>query len=502
MTLTIHTEEDKERQLAVTIEVEEKRVDKAMRKTARKLAGRINIPGFRRGKAPYSVLVRQFGQESIRADTIDEIIQPIFEEALTEIEEVPFAQATFDDMEMEPLVLKFTIPLAPQITLGDYRELRKEIEPVVVSDEALADALERVQSSHQVLEVVERGVELGDMVTLSGVGELVAEEVEEDAEETVRPLEGTGAVSEPSDSPESEETEETTSLEEDANHIIEEAMERIIFNEEHTDLVMDSEKLFPNTPFVENVVGMVAGDEREFRFTFSDEHEDEELAGKEVEFKIEVLEVQSRDLPELDDELAKQEGEYETVDELRDGLKKQLQTQAETEANNQMVEDMIDDLLKDAELVYPPAAIKSELDGMVENFKSQATRSGWEWDDFLMMQGQNEDDLREEFKEAAVKRLERQLVLRQLILEEKLTVEANDVDELLDERVAAFGDNEELQESMRNYYQSGYGFDMISSEILMNKAHKRIEAILTGTAPDLAELEAAEAAASAESEEE
>ena len=109
MTLTIHKEEDEQRQLALTIEVEEKRVEQAMRKTARKLAGNLHVPGFRRGKAPYNVILRRFGRDAVRAEAVEEMIQPIFEEALDQLEEPPYAQANFDDMEMEPLVLKFTI---------------------------------------------------------------------------------------------------------------------------------------------------------------------------------------------------------------------------------------------------------------------------------------------------------------------------------------------------------------------------------------------------------
>ncbi len=494
MTLTIHKEEDEQRQLALTIEVAEKRVEQAMRKTARKLAGDINVPGFRKGKAPYSVIVRRFGREAIRAEAIEEMVQPIFEEALEQLEEPPYAQANFDDMEMDPLVLKFTIPLSPQVKLGDFRELRKEIEPVVVTEEAIEDALQRVRDRHQVLEPVERGIELTDMMTLSGVGELVTEE-----EEAVDGEEETAVSDEPETADTDVETTDADDPESDTQEVVDEILNRVIFSEDRVDLIADSEKVFPGTPFVENLIGLNTGDEKTFTFTFPEDYEDEELAGKEAEFTIEILNVQSREVPELDDELAKQEGDYETVDELRAALQEQLQTQAESEAKNQIIEDMIDELLKDAQIVYPPAAVESEIDTMMETFKSQAERTGWKWEDFLQLQGKQESDMREGFRDSAKERLERQLALRQFVLDEKLTVKAEDVDGYIEKRVAAFGDNEELQKSMGNYYRSGYGFDMISSEILMDKAQERIKDILSGNAPD---LEALEAAAEAIDEEE
>ena len=111
MTLTIHTEQDEQRQLHLTIEVPEERVEKQMRETARKLAKDINLPGFRRGKAPYSVVLNRVGRDSLRAEAVEDILQPVFEEALDEINPEMYAQAQFDDLEMEPLVLKFIIPL-------------------------------------------------------------------------------------------------------------------------------------------------------------------------------------------------------------------------------------------------------------------------------------------------------------------------------------------------------------------------------------------------------
>jgi trigger factor len=488
VTLTIHTEEDKERQLAVTIEVEEARVEKAMRKTARKLAGDINIPGFRRGKAPYSILVRRFGREAIRAEAIEELVQPVFEEALAQIETVPYGQASFDEMEMEPMVLKFTIPLTPQVTLGNYRELRKEIEPVVITNEALAEAIQRVQDRHQILEPVERPVELTDLVTLAGTGELVIDEDETEAADDVKAdaaEEVDEATEAETNADGSEETEESALLEVEADKILVEATNHMIFNEERVDLVMDSDRVYKGTPFVESIIGMSTGEEKTFNFTFADDFEDEELAGKEATFTISILNVQSRQVPELDDELAKQEGDYETIAELQNALKEQLQKQAEQEAKNRLMEGMIDDLLVDAEMIFPPAAVEQEIGDMMETFKSQATRSGWEWADFLKLQGQTEQDIREGFRETAVSRLKRQLALRQFVLDEKLIVKTEDVDAYIEKRVEAFGDNEELQENMRNYYRNGYGFDMISSEILMDKAHERIQLILTGNAPDL-----------------
>ena len=469
MTITIHTEEDEQRQLALTVEVAEEDVKKAMRQVARKMAGEIRVPGFRKGKAPYSVIVARVGEDYLRTEAIETLVQPAFEEALAEIDVMPYAQPSLDDVEQEPLVLKFTVPLEPVVTLAEtYRELRKEIEVVHITDEAIDEALKQVQTRHQVMEPVERAVEPGDVVSVSGKGVLLPVVIEK--------LEG-------------EAGEETA---------VTEPEEEVLFNEERIELLMDAEVLFAGTPFVENIIGLSAGDEKSFTFSFPEDFEESELVGRQASFDITVLDVKSRTLPELDDALAQSEGAYETLAELREALETNLRTQAESNAKNELIEGLIDDLVEKATIVYPPSALDLEIDDMVASMKTQMERSGWQWADYLKMQGLTDETIRDNFSKNAEERLLRRLTLRQFIVAEKLTVQAEDVDAKIDERLANFGENEDLRVSMRQYFSTGYGFDMLSSEILMDKVSERAQAIYAGEAPDLAELEAALEAADEE----
>jgi trigger factor len=465
VTITIHTDEDDQRQLELKVEVSEDRVEQAMRNRARQLAGQVRIPGFRRGKVPYSVIVQRFGRDLIRAEAVEEMVQGIYEEAVTEAEVVAYGRPSLDDMEVEPLVLTFTIPLEPIVTLGDYRSIRKDIEEVTISDEAVEEALEQVQTNHQKLESVDRAAENGDVITIGGKGELLPQTVDEPVDEEA-----------------SEEDSEATDSQLSGG---------TLFDEESLDLLMDSEKVFPGTEFIENLIGKSAGDEISFSLTFPEDFEEEDLAGRTAEFSLNMLDVKKRDVPPLDDELAKLEGEYETLDELLDALRERLQSQAEDQAQEELIEGMVDEFLDDAELVYPPAAVEMEMDDSVENFKNQVARSGWDFDDYMKLQGLTEESLREDFRDSSEERLQRRLVMRQFVLDEKLRIESEDVEALIDEHVARY-DNEELQKSMRDFYLSGSGFDMISSEVLSVKVYERIKAILSGTVPDLEELAEAE----------
>ena len=182
---------------------------------------------------------------------------------------------------------------------------------------------------------------------------------------------------------------------------------------------------------------------------------------------------------------------YETLDELREDLKKRLQDQAEAQAKEELIEGMVDDLLEDADLVYPPSAVEMEIDDTLENFKNQVSRSGWDFDDYMQLQGLSEETLREDFRESSEERLRRRLVMRQFVLDQKIRIESKEIEALIDERIGHF-ENEELKKSMRDFYLSGSGFDMISSEVLSDKVYDRIQAIFSGAAPDLDELDAVE----------
>lgn len=472
MTLTIHKEEDDKRQLTLKVEVPEERVAAAMRDKARALSRELRIPGFRRGKVPYSVMVQRLGKETLRVEAIEDMAQAIFREALAQVEVDPYAQPTMDDMELEPLVFTFTVPLEPTVTLGAYRDLRKEVEEIEITDEAIESALKQVQERHAKVEEVERPLAMADIATISGTGELI------------------GRV-------ESDETDEADT--EDAGESDAVPEPEMIFDEERIDLLMDPEVLFPNTPFVENLLGLSAGESKAFSFVFPEDFEQEDFAGREAMFEITVLDVKQRDLPPLDDELAKLEGSAESLEELRSDITDGLREQAENQVKNDLIEGMVDQLLEDAVLVYPPAAVEAEIDEMVASFKDQATRAGWQLEDFLRIQGSTEEALREDFRENADDRLKRRLVMRQFILDEMLRVELEDVDALIEDRVARY-ENEDLRKGMRDFYRSGSGFDAISSEVLSEKVYDRIKAIYAGEAPDLEALAAAAASIADEEE--
>jgi trigger factor len=454
VTLTIHKEEDDQRQLKVKVEVEESRVQNEIDKFIQRLSREVQIPGFRRGKVPRQVLVRRFGEEALRAETIEEMLESLVVEALDEVnvDEIAHYQPVMDEMHMDPLVLEFTIPLEPVVTLGDYRAIRKELEPVEVTDEALEEAIEHIRSHHQVLEEVERPSEAGDMVTATGEGAIVED-----------------------DEP--------------------------FWHVHDQDILLDPETAFPGLPIVENIIGMAAGDEKEFTFTFPEDYEEEELAGKEAKMVISVSKVQSRFLPELDDELAQKEGEFETVEELKEKLKEELLEQATDRAKASLMDEMVDEMLKDVVMVFPPAAVETEMTSYVTNMKNEVKRANMEWSVFLELQGETEEDFREQWREQAEKNVRRGLTLRQFVVEEKIKVRDADIDAAMEDRLSKFGDNQELRDQLRSIFMQGRSFETMQQSIIEDKIYERMKAIVTGNAPDLASLEEEDEAMTEDEEE-
>ena len=445
MSLTIQKSEDEQRQLMISVEVPEERVQIEMQKVARKLGRDLRIPGFRRGKVPYKVVVGRFGEESIRAEAADDMVESIFNEMLELVEEEPYAQIKLEDLTLEPVTFKFIMPLTPTVKLHEYREIRKEIEVVAIDDEAIAERLKEIQERHAIMEPVEdRGVQEQDVVTLAGTGRL-------------------------SDAPEDD----------------------FIFEEERIDFLMDGEKVFFGQDFVAAMLGLNTGDTKEFTLSFAEDFADEAYAGKEANFEVEVLDIKSRNVPEIDDDLAQEEGDYETLEELKSALHEELQNQAEQQAKNDFLEGMIDAMLENAEMVYPPAAIDQELDSMMANMRQQITQMGWQWDDYLKLGGRSEEEMRSEWTEDAETRLRRGLILTQFIEDELIKVSDKEFDAIIEERVAEI-ESEETQNMMREWMSSPSGKSMLANDLLMDKVHERLQLIATGDAPDLEALAAAE----------
>lgn len=455
MTLTIEKQEDEQRQLQLTIGVAETRIDQAMRQYAKKLARDLRIPGFRPGKAPYSIIMQRFGEEYLRYEVVEEMLNDLLQEALEAEQIVPYARPSLDNLDLSPTILYVTVPLEPLVDLGDYRAIRRDFPAVDVTEAAVDSAIEAVLERMGKVEEVERPAELGDSVKVTGVGALIPADAAEDWSVT------------------------------------HESEEQIFHDHNGTDFPLDAAKTFAGTEFVANLVGVQAGDERDFVITFPADYEVSDFSGRQAQFKLEILGVQSRDLPELTDELAKEVDEsYETIADLRAGERQKLQTAAESQARSDFLNEMVETLRAQATLTYSPTIVTVELEERVDEMKKQVKQYGWEWDAYLKMQNITEEDLHGRWRDDAVQQVERSLILRQLIQAEKLTVDAAEIEQAVDERMGRFGDMEdEMKATIRQLLLGENGLQTMANDLMLDKVLDRLKAIVAGNAPDLNELE-------------
>jgi trigger factor len=435
LTLEIERNETENRELQLTVRVDEARVEEAMRQTARKFARNVRIPGFRPGRAPFRVVRNWVGAEALRAEAIDSIAADIYQEAIEQVDVVPFAPGSLDDIELEPLVLHITVPLRPKVDLDDYRSVRVEPTPVEVSDDAVNEAMRTIQEKHALLEPANRPAQEGDMI----IADLHAEE------------EGD-----------------------------------VVLSRDKAELVLNPANLYPDTPFVENIVGMSAGQEKTFQLALEDEDTDE---SHELTYTVKIHEIKSRFVPPLNDELAQEEGDFQSLLDLRIHVRKQLTEAAQQEADTKYVEEVFDQIRERATVVYPPAALEYEIDRMVSEMEERFSRQEWSLDDYLKLQGKTIEDLREELRPEAESYLVRSQVTYALVKAERLAVGDEELESKVQDRLGRMKDlQEETAQQLRELYTTGQGRLLMTNEVLMDKFAERLKAIGRGEAPDLSEL--------------
>ncbi|MFP4345486.1 MAG: trigger factor [Anaerolineales bacterium] len=375
----------------LTIDVAEKAAQDAMQKAARQIAREINIPGFRKGKAPYRVVVNMVGEEAVRQEAVEVLIDKIYPKALEQAELVPYAPGDLEDVDLEAMHFVIRVPLMPVVDLGDYEELRMEPSEPEVTQEELDAALEDVRQEAAVLTLVERPAELGDQVILSYLEGQVEGEV--------------------------------------------------IVHDHDVEVVLDKEIPFISADFVEALVGMSEEEDKVFTITLPEDLSEEELRGKEADFEVTVAEVYERLVPELDDALASAVGNFETFAELQEAVREDLLAHKAEHAREDYLDALMDALVEGAETVaYPPIMLEEEIDALVEQMQEDAVhRYKVKWEDFLRLQGLTEEDLREQFRPQAEERLERGLVLSEFAQATGVEVLDEEVQDEIDTLLAVTG---------------------------------------------------------------
>lgn len=420
--MIITQEEVVNRQTVLHIELDAAEIDPYLDRGYRRVVPRLSIPGFRKGKAPRSIVERFVGRESLLNEVLDSMVFEMTDRAITERELEAAALPKIEIVGIDPVSLKATVPLKPEVELGDYRSMRVPVEPVEVTDEEMESALDRIRTDMSTWEPVDRPARMGDTVTISAVGTAEGE----------------------------------TLLE----------VEDVIY-------MMDGNIPMPVPGFAEELVGIARDERREFTLAVPDDAS--EAAGKEASFSVSASEVKERVVPSLDDDFAQSYGPgYETLDELRSKIAEDLRADAERRAEEQHRQSCIEALMESAVLELPPLMIEHEVDLMERERAQMLERANVRSDDYLRSIGKTEDEVRREMEEAAAERLSRSFALTRVAELEEVEVSDGEVDERLESLLAQSGqqpDERQISDEMRG---------SIRRMLLSEKTLERLAAIGRG----------------------
>lgn len=356
---------------------EDKAVDDAKRRAARKISRELNIPGFRRGRAPYLKVVQYVGEPTIVQEAAELLLDESYSKFLDAAELSPYGPGEFVDMQPSPLTFKIRIPLEPTADIGAYTELREAWTGPTVSDDEIDQVLAQLREENAVLESVDRAAEMGDEVHVN-----VHSTVDGD----------------------------------------------VVVDEDDVEVVLSEDRPFLSVEFVAALVGMKADEESTFTLTLPDTIENEELRGAESEFTVKVTEVHERTLPELDDALASTVGSFESFDELKQDIVDRMLAQKQEQAEAGYRNAMTDKLVAGASFSYPPQMVSDTLDEIVEETTQRVQRQGsMSLEDALRLEGRTIEQFREEMTPQAEARIKRNLALRQLAIEESIEVTDDEV---------------------------------------------------------------------------
>jgi len=454
----------------ITVEVDPERVEKALRLAGRKISQKARIPGFRPGKAPYEMVERAFGREYILNEALDTLGQEIYREALDESQIEPYAPGSLEDIQTEGgLKLTFVVPMRPTIELGNYREeIRVPYDVEEVTDETFSKALEEVRQSNAVVEDVDRPAQLGDQITFDHFEVVVLADEKAEAE---KPAEE-NTESEAEAASESDDAEE-----EDENG------ERLLIHQHNFERVLrdDDDDLFPG--FSAHFVDAKVGAELEFTLTLPEDHDVEDLKGRTLRVEAVVEKIQSRTVAEWSDTLAEtlSEGKLKTMLEYRVDLRQQLENQAKYNADQKVADEAMKKLVELAEFHYPEEAVQDYASEVLNELDNILQQQGLRLADYMRIMNKTEDDLRVEYRDRAVERLERSLALSEFVKQEGLLITDTDVDSEIEQMTTLLGGEQSAQ--FRQFLTTPQSRFNIANRLASNRAFARLTAIAKGENP-------------------
>lgn len=373
--MKVTVERTPESEAKLHLELDWPEVEAASDKAYKRLAQRYNVPGFRRGHAPRTMLERMLGKEAIYQEGLDDLIDSAYRAAIAENNLTPITQPHIDEQNFEigqPFSAVVHVPVLTPATLGDYTSIRVEIPSLDVTEDQVEETVERLRQQQATWIPVERPAKIGDQVTVD--------------------LKLTSG-------------------------------DRDISNLHDNEFTLSEERAGIFSGMDAQIIGMKEGETKTFTTTIPEDYGNPDLAGKEASYTVTMKAVKEHELPELNDEFAMSVGEYTNMDEVRQAIREQLHTQRERDANRDLTENVAKALIENTTYNIHPLLVQDEVETMVRETRRMLEDSRLSLEQFLEATGKSEEEYRKESEPEATERVKRDLALAALADAENVTVD-------------------------------------------------------------------------------
>ncbi len=477
--LNLQTERIENHRAQFTIEIEADQLEDAKRQAARKISRQVRIKGFRKGKAPYKLVLQRVGEGAVLEEALEDLGDALYKQALDESEVVPYGPGAFEDFKLEPApTFVFSVPLQPEVDLKDYLDVRLDFDEPLVTDVEVDGALKQMQMRQ--IEVLDDEIEVtgpGHRVTIAVDGEFVDGDPPEEFDHA--PTEDALTSTDDDDDEAGEaEAEPTPYVPKMGDTFVKDENTRIILDPNQDPFVHG---------FVGNLIGVERGSDVEFELTIPDDDVEETISGRRVSFIVTIKDIEAISIPELDDEFARQVSRDRGDEEMdataiRQAVRDDLQQGALDNARSDYSASVLQQIVEGAEIVYPDLMLDEHIDDMVGEFEGNLQQQRIKLEDYLRLTNSTREELREQYREGAIHSLRQSLVLRELVSAQEIEVTDDDISLRLDRVIAGYGASPEIREVFDSPQMRGN----IRSELVMNYINAHLAAIGRGQDPAVA----------------
>ena len=400
---------DKNNELKLEFTVEAAKFDEAIKKVYVKSAKYFNIPGFRKGKAPLAIVEKYYGKEIFYEDAFNEVVPEIFEKELAENNIEAVSRPDIDVKQIgkgQDLIFTAVVQTKPEVKVGKYKGIALKKIEYTVSDEDINHEIEHMRERNaRIVTIEDREVKDKDIVVIDFEG----------------------------------------------------SIDGVAFDggkAEGHELTIGSKTFIPG--FEDQIIGMKIEEEKDIKVTFPEDYFSKDLAGKEAIFKVKLHEIKVKELPEVDDEFAKDVSEFDTLEELKNSIKEKLEEENTRRAKYETEEAAIKAVCEATEIDIPSGMIESEIDNMVKEVEARLSYQGLKLEQYLQMLNKTEADFRKEYEEQAKESVKSRLVLEAVANDAKIEVAEDEVASKIKEMAENYGRKEDelkLNENLKKYLE-------------------------------------------------